>query len=498
MAKDTGQIDQGLQGTLGAKSQAEVQPTAAAGGGFQPSGSGAFATSADDQPGVTINGMRYQVSRAQNQETGAYEPGGASALYNDPQTGQEMVVKVDDSGNLIPSSAKPASIAPGDPNFAKMIAIGGAGLGAGSLLGLGAGAGSTLASTGMGGDTAAMYGFGDSALGAGAGAGGADVLTAADLAQGAAMTGAEAAGGVAPVITDPATGLAVGAAGAPAIGAEGAPEIAAPAIPSVPGTPPATTAPITPPTPTPVSTTTPAISGAQVGVSGAPGAPAGVADIPGVPPPTPGATEEEMLAKARAAQAASAAGGAAADTGMVQKALQSLGLYDATKGALGPNVLPLAMTAGSQLLANRGQKSQQAQLEKIAAPASAASKTLLEQGMAGQAPQNIVNQANTTYEHTVDAIRQRYANMGRDPNNDSAAAAEIATAAQARDDSISKYAQGLIGQGLSAAGVAAGPATAAVNAGAAQDTALQSSMSDTLKTLAMMQALKAGQPAPAG
>jgi hypothetical protein len=181
---------------------------------------------------------------------------------------------------------------------------------------------------------------------------------------------------------------------------------------------------------------------------------------------------------------------------VAERALKTLGVYDPTKGTIGANALPLASLAIGQYNLSRNGKSTQDQLTKIADPARRASEQLINQGLAGQVPAPILQQFNDTFNQQKSAIEARYANMGRDPNNDSSAQREISDLAAKRDANIANYASQLLSQGLAAAGVAAGPATAAVQAGVQQDQQLSSAMGNTMQQLAMLQALQNGQRQP--
>lgn len=182
---------------------------------------------------------------------------------------------------------------------------------------------------------------------------------------------------------------------------------------------------------------------------------------------------------------------AATKTG-ISKALTELGILSPT-GGIGKNALPLGLNVGSALVNRNANNTLQKQLQKIAAPASSASEKLLAEGTSGQVPPAIMQQFDQTYKDTVQEITQRYANMGRDAKTDSAAQAEIAKAKQAMDAQVANYAASLTSQGLSAAGVASGPATQAALAGAEQDRALQQSMAGTLQQMALLEALSKQQ-----
>ena len=172
--------------------------------------------------------------------------------------------------------------------------------------------------------------------------------------------------------------------------------------------------------------------------------------------------------------------------GYAQKAIDAV-----TKNPLG--------AAGLGLTAYRAiqQKNQGAaaadQLNKNAAPTADASKELIRQGMAGEVPPAILQQFQKSADQQKEAICSRYAQMGRDPNSDSSAAAEMAKVDEARDAQIANYASQLLNQGLTAAGIANAPQTAAVTAGVNQDKALSESMSSALQNYMMLQALQGRQ-----
>lgn len=191
--------------------------------------------------------------------------------------------------------------------------------------------------------------------------------------------------------------------------------------------------------------------------------------------------------------------------GNAANVMKMLGLYDPAKGTLGQNVLPLAslgLTAYKQNQQNKQGQTTQEQLNRLSQPAQDASRKLIEEGMAGNVPPAILQQLQTTAQAQKDAIRSRYANMGRDPNNDSAAAAEMAKVDEAMNAQIAQYSSQLLQQGLQAAGVAAGPATAAIQAGVQSDKALQDSMTNAMQQMMLLRQLQQqgnqqGAPAPA-
>lgn len=305
-----------------------------------------------------------------------------------------------------------------------------------------------------------------------------------DAATGAVSSAAAGAGlpAEAALAAGAGAGAGGGGGGAPVGGGEGA--VGAPGV--VPGAPGAITeTPIpagpaaTPATPAPpaqvVGGTTPTATNLPVGGGG--GAALGgetlPPDVTKVPPTPPGG---------------------------ISKALQTIGVTDKT-GGIGPNALPIAALTAGQINANRTGKSAQAQLQKLSQPAQSASQQLLAEGTSGQVPPAVMQQFDQSLREKTDEIVQRYANMGRDAKTDSAAQAEIAKAKDARDAQIANYSSSLTSQGLQAAGVAAGPATAAIQAGVQSDKDLQAAMSGSLQNMALLAALQRGQTtgaAPAG
>lgn len=178
----------------------------------------------------------------------------------------------------------------------------------------------------------------------------------------------------------------------------------------------------------------------------------------------------------------------AAGKGIFQKAVDS-----ATNNPLGAASLGFNLYKQSQV--NKNSKSAQDQLQAVAQPASDASKQLIAEGLSGNVPSSILTQFTTTANQQKDAIRARYANMGRDPNNDSSAAAELAKVDEARDAQIANYASTLLTQGLTAAGVANAPATQAILAGVNADREMQNAMSQMLQQMAFLESINASKKA---
>ncbi len=237
---------------------------------------------------------------------------------------------------------------------------------------------------------------------------------------------------------------------------------------------------------------TPGATGFQTGQPGAvPPAPAQPA--PGTPQmsPAPGQTSPFMpQSGAPATPSGTPVGGSSPGA---PAAPDKPGIADRAINAVMKNPLGaagLGLNAWRAYQAKQQGQSAQDQLNKNAQPAADASKQLIAQGTAGQVPPAILQQFNTSAQQAKDAIRARYANMGRDPNNDSSAAAELAKVDQDRDAQIANYASTLLNQGLAAAGVANGPQTAAVQAGVNQDKQLSDSMSSALQNYMMLQSLQ--------
>ncbi len=178
------------------------------------------------------------------------------------------------------------------------------------------------------------------------------------------------------------------------------------------------------------------------------------------------------------------------DPNFAQKAMKTLGLYDPAKGTLGPNALPIGMMGVNAYNQNKRGSAAQNQLNNLSQPARGASEQLINQGLAGDVPKPILDQFNRTFDQQKSAIEARYASMGRDPQSDSAAQKEISDLAATRDASIANYASQLLNQGLAAAQVAAGPATAAVTAGVQSDKELSNAMAQTMQQLALLQSLR--------
>lgn len=341
------------------------------------------------------------------------------------------------------------------------------------VVGAGMGMGAAGALGGVGG--AAEGAAGGAAAGGGGSAGGAAAAMPAAIPETAATIGewglAESApgvftsgGGAGAGATGPAGGSTPEAAGVPP--GPNPSEVAFET--DIPGTelPSATGTSSAPP---PSMPGTPAASGMPVGGAGA-DVPSGlVTEPPGTPQGAATTTPKPTLS---------------------DKALSAITNNPLAAGALGLNL-------AGQMQASSAQKKREEQMQKATGPAQDAAKQLIEQGMAGQVPPAIMAQFDRSLQDRVMEIKQRYSNMGRDAKTDSAAQNEISKAIAQKDAQVAAYAQQLVSQGLSAAGVAAGPQSAAIQAGAAQDHQLQQSMGATLQSMAMLEQLKARQNQPA-
>jgi len=198
----------------------------------------------------------------------------------------------------------------------------------------------------------------------------------------------------------------------------------------------------------------------------------------GPPVAAPELTAEEASKKIAAEQAASQGYSA-------NKALQYLGLTSPT--GLGPNALPAAALGLSQYRANKMGQSIKDQLQAASAQTKGVATGLIDQYQTGQINPAQEKQISDLTNNTKARIKQRYAQMGRDPNTDSAAQSELAKAdadAVAMRDAAQ---QGILTQGLKAAGLAQGPATSAVMAGYQSDLQQQQAMQNFMNTLAIMQ-----------
>ena len=201
-------------------------------------------------------------------------------------------------------------------------------------------------------------------------------------------------------------------------------------------------------------------------------------------------SQEEFAKKMAENEAASA--GTAATTeapNAVDKALRYLGVTSAN--GIGPTALPAAALGLSQYRANKMGQSLQDQLRAASAQVQPVASGLINQYETGQINPAQEKQITDLTNNTKARIKQRYAQMGRDPNTDSAAQSELAKAdadAVAMRDTAQ---QGILTQGLNAAGLAQGPATSAVMAGYQSDLQQQQAMQNFMNTLALMQSKQA-------
>ena len=160
-------------------------------------------------------------------------------------------------------------------------------------------------------------------------------------------------------------------------------------------------------------------------------------------------------------------------------------------GGLGSNALPAAALGLSQYRANKTGQALQDQLKAASAQVQPVASSLINQYETGQINPAQEKQITDLTNNTKARIKQRYAQMGRDPNTDSAAQSELAKAdadAVAMRDAAQ---QGILTQGLQAAGLAQGPATSAVMAGYQSDLQQQQAMQNFMNTLALMQSKQA-------
>lgn len=275
------------------------------------------------------------------------------------------------------------------------------------------------------------------------------------------------------------------------------------------------------------TTSGPAVSGAPIG--GDPTLPAAAQGTPGVPP-SPTQAPAPVVDKGISAGAADKLriGMNALPPGTTTAGKSVLDRLGLTKdGGIGPNVLPAAGLVAGALANKQGAETakgtpsvaqanqnvtkaaetQKQELTQLNAPARAASEQLIQQGLSGTVPPNILSKFDQTMTDRIEQIRQRYASMGRDPDKDSAAATEIARAKQDRDQQIAAYSSELLRQGLAAAGIsqAGGSAAAASGVNAAQsgvNAALAGAQSDReysnataemLKNMAMLQSMTASR-----
>lgn len=301
-------------------------------------------------------------------------------------------------------------------------------------------------------------------------------------APGAVETAAAAGAALGPGSGTPSILPGAAEAGAGAVPGGGA----APGVPEAPVTPAPKPAPIGPqtaigtpaPGPTPVSSaTSPTVSGATVGGGSGPGIPGG--GTPGVPAPV-----TDLSVPASAADKTRLAG----TTSIADKAIKAVTSNPLTAGALGMNAL-------AQVNAQKQGKTLAGQMKAAAKPASSVADKFLAEGLSGKPSASTAYEIDQWVNNQSASIKQRYANMGRDPNNDSAAAKELSdinAKAVAMKDAA---AQGLVTQGLNAANIAQGPTTQAALAAAQQDKDLAASMGATLQSLALLQAIQSRTPA---
>lgn len=201
--------------------------------------------------------------------------------------------------------------------------------------------------------------------------------------------------------------------------------------------------------------------------------------------------EKELLDKVRAAQAASAAGGgtaaAAPAASIGQKLLNQITGNPLTAAALGLNV-------AGQLNAQKSGKTTAAQLQKLSQPAQDISTTLLDQYKTGQINPSTSFDIQQWKNQQIASTKNYYAKAGiPDSSAAQSAIANIEAKAVAMEDQAR---QGLLSSGLQAAGVAAGPASAAITAQAQQDQQLSQASGSALQSLMLLQAMQSGGMAP--
>ena len=307
--------------------------------------------------------------------------------------------------------------------------------------------------------------------------GGGEALAATEAAAPAVAEGVTAAETAAPAVAGAET------AGAGLTGAEALAPATVDAV-----APAATTlASATPVAPTEL--TTEQLMGTS-GVEGAPTISTSASSTGGLPTDTEYVPTSELTAEEAAKKIAAEQGTQGFDA---TKALEYLGL---TKpgGGLGGNALPAAALGLSQYRANKTGQSLQDQLKAASAQFQPVSSSLINQYETGQINPAQEKQIIDLTNNTKARIKQRYAQMGRDPNTDSAAQSELAKAdadAVAMRDAAQ---QGILTQGLNAAGLAQGPATSAVMAGYQSDLQQQQAMQNFMNTLALMQSKQPATP----
>ena len=213
------------------------------------------------------------------------------------------------------------------------------------------------------------------------------------------------------------------------------------------------------------------------------GAPGMESGLPGAASGAGASYEEDLLAKIRAAQAASVP----TEVSMGQKALNAITGNPLTAGALGLNAL-------GQINAAKSGKTVAAQLQKQAQPVQAISDSLLSQYQAGTISPSTSFDIQKWKNQQIAQTNNYYAKAGiPDSSAAKSALANIEAKAVAMEDQAR---QGLLTQGLAAAGVAAGPASAAITAQAQQDQNLQQASGSALNSLMLLQAMQSGGMAP--
>jgi len=180
----------------------------------------------------------------------------------------------------------------------------------------------------------------------------------------------------------------------------------------------------------------------------------------------------------------------------LQRALKSIGAVD-EKGKIGKNALPLLALAKSAYASRQAGKEAAGlknQLLEAAGPTKGISEQLLSQYQSGQINPAAKAQIDQATAAAIAQIKQRYAQMGRNPETDSAAQNEIAMAQQRSLQLTEQARQGILSQGLQAAGMAQGPIRNAVMAQYNANRENEQSMYQLLAALARMQSREQSAP----
>lgn len=173
-------------------------------------------------------------------------------------------------------------------------------------------------------------------------------------------------------------------------------------------------------------------------------------------------------------------------------ALKRIGAVTNTKEGLGlgKNAFPMLALAQGMLSSRKASQEPAAlrnQLMQATAGQRAVGEQLLNQYQSGQIGAAAKSQIDQMTAAQVAAIKQRYAQMGRNPETDSAAQNEIAMAQQRQLQLYEQARQGILQQGLQAAGMASGPVQNAVLQQYQANKANEQNMYNLLLSLARMQ-----------